>query len=104
MTVHMDCGVPMVAMDSAENDSFAHLPDEMFTIIKTASQGLGPRLGQLSIAGRHTIETPHYLGVTCRGVVPHLTPDTFARDTSINGVYVPLEDCTLGLAILTLAR
>jgi queuine tRNA-ribosyltransferase len=91
-------------MGSIEADKFAHLPNEMFSIIKSASQGLGPRLGRLSLAGRNAIETPHYLGITSRGVVPHLTQDTFARDTSIGGVYVPLEDCTLAPAIRTLAR
>lgn len=74
-------------------DKLADLPDEMFTIIKSASQNLGPRLGRLSIAGRNAIETPHYLGATSRGVIPHLTQDTLARDTHISGVYVPLEDC-----------
>ena len=80
-------------MEPNETSSFASLPEEMFTIIKSASQGLGPRLGRLSIAGRKAIETPHFLGITSRGVVPHLTQDTLARDTSINGVFVPLEDC-----------
>jgi queuine tRNA-ribosyltransferase len=91
-------------MNSTDADKFASLPDEMFTIIKSVSQGLGPRLGRLSIAGRKTFDTPHFLGITSRGVVPHLTQDTFAKDTSIGGVYVPLEDCTLALAIQTLAR
>lgn len=93
-----------MALNATDADKFASLPDEMFTIIKTASQGLGPRLGRLSIAGRHAIDTPHFLGITSRGVVPHLTQDTFARDTSINGVYVPLEDCTYTPATETLAR
>jgi queuine tRNA-ribosyltransferase len=83
-----------MAVNSAGADNFASLPDEMFTIIKSASQGLGPRLGRLSIAGREAIDTPHFLGITSRGVVPHLTQDTFARDASISAVYVPLEDCT----------
>ncbi|KAK3712105.1 hypothetical protein LTR37_009196 [Vermiconidia calcicola] len=72
--------------------SMAQLPDEMFTLIKAATSGTGPRLGRLSVSGRRTIETPHYLGLTSRGVVPHLSQDTFARDSSISGVYVPLED------------
>ncbi|KAK3707344.1 hypothetical protein LTR37_012188 [Vermiconidia calcicola] len=72
--------------------SMAQLPDEMFTLIKAATSGIGPRLGRLSVSGRRTIETPHYLGLTSRGVVPHLSQDTFARESSISGVYVPLED------------
>lgn len=71
------------------------LPDEMFTIIEQASSHLRPRLGRLSLPNRHAIQTPHYLASTSRGVVPHLTPDTFERDTRISGVYVPLEDCKL---------
>ena len=71
----------------------SQLPDEMFTIIQSASNALGPRLGRLCIPGKKAIETPHYLGITSRGVVPHITQDTFLRDTSISGVYVPLEDC-----------
>lgn len=80
-------------MDFAEAGKLAQLPDEMFSIIKSAQNGLGPRLGRLGIAGRKTLETPHYLAITSRGVVPHLSQDTFTRDTNINGVYVPLEDC-----------
>lgn len=76
-----------------ESLRISELPDEMFTIIKTATNGLGPRLGQLHLAGKKTMETPHYLGITSRGVVPHITQDTFVRDTNISGVYVPLEDC-----------
>ncbi|EME43681.1 hypothetical protein DOTSEDRAFT_92801, partial [Dothistroma septosporum NZE10] len=64
----------------------------MFSIIKATGQGLGPRLGRLALPGRRVINTPHYLGNTSRGVVPHITQDTFVRDTSINGVYVGLED------------
>ena len=81
-------------MDSCSAERFAQMPVEMFTIIKSATAGLGPRLSRWSLAGRNTIDTPHYLGITSRGVVPHLTQDTFARDAGISGVYVPLEDCT----------
>ena len=80
-------------MDATEPSKLSQLPDEMFTIIKSAGYGVGARLGRLSLPGRKVIETPHYLGITSRGVVPHITQDTFTRDTSINGVYVGLEDC-----------
>lgn len=82
-----------MALKSTDSGNLAHLPDEMFTIIKSASQGLGPRLGRLSVPGRKTFDTPHFLGITSRGVIPHVTQDMFARDTNIKGVYVPLEDC-----------
>lgn len=80
-------------MGSYGSNRLEELPDEMFTIIKSAASGIGARLGRLSIAGRNAIETPHYLGITSRGVVPHLSQDIFARDTGVSGVYVPLEDC-----------
>ena len=80
-------------MDNTGAARLAELPDDMFSIIKDAGSKLGPRLGRLSLPGRRTIETPHYLGITSRGVVPHITQDTFQEDTDISGVYVPLEDC-----------
>jgi queuine tRNA-ribosyltransferase len=67
--------------------------DDMFTIIKSAGQSLAPRLGRLALPGRQTIDTPHFLANTSRGIVPHITQDTFKRDTNLNGVYVALEDC-----------
>ncbi|KAK5694685.1 hypothetical protein LTR97_009275 [Elasticomyces elasticus] len=80
-------------MASSEPHSLAQLPDEMFSIIKAASAGIAPRLGRLSLPGRKVIETPHYLAITSRGAVPHITQDTYVRDTNISGVYVGLEDC-----------
>ncbi|KAK4981847.1 hypothetical protein LTR66_009660 [Elasticomyces elasticus] len=68
-------------------------PHEMFTILKNSSkEGLGPRLGRLALQGRHAIDTPHYLAITSRGAVPHVSQDNFTRHTAINGVYVALED------------
>ncbi|KAK6410610.1 hypothetical protein LTR81_015242 [Elasticomyces elasticus] len=79
-------------MAPSEPHSLAQLPDEMFSIIKAASAGLAPRLGRLSLPGRKVVETPHYLAITSRGAVPHITQDTYVRDTNISGVYVGLED------------
>ena len=81
-------------MNGHANGKLSQLPEEMFTIIKATSQNLGPRLGRLALPGRRVIDTPHYLGNTSRGVVPHITQDTFVRDTNINSIYVALEDCT----------
>ncbi|WPH03882.1 Hypothetical protein R9X50_00676500 [Acrodontium crateriforme] len=75
-----------------EGENHSQVSDDMFSILKSPSAGIGPRLGRLSIPGRHTIETPHYLGITSRGAIPHISQDTFARDAHIQGVYVPLED------------
>ena len=91
-------------MGSTEWSKLAQLPDEMFSIIKYTANSLGPRLGRLSIASRNAIDTPHYLGITSRGTIPHVTQDTFARDTSINGVYVPFEDCETPFAAQTHVR
>ena len=76
-------------------EKLAQLPNEIFTLIKVASNGHGhaPRLGKLALPGRNSIETPHYLGITSRGAVPHLSQDNFLRETGISGVYVGLEDC-----------
>lgn len=68
------------------------ISDNMFTVIKDFGRALCPRLGRLR-TGKASILTPHYLAITSRGVVPHLSQDTFARDANISGVYVPLEDC-----------
>lgn len=80
-------------MNGNSSPKIGQLPSEMFTLIKTSPQALGPRVGRLALPGRQLIETPHYLGNTSRGVVPHITQDTFRRDTHITGVYYALEDC-----------
>ena len=51
------------------------------------------RLGSLSIPGRTVIHTPHYVALSSRGVVPHLTQDMMADNTAIQGIYAALEDC-----------
>lgn len=76
---------------------------DMFTIVKATADTLSPRLGRLSLPGRNAIETPHYLGLTSRGVVPHLSQDNFAQLSSISGVYAALEDCTSPAYALPLA-
>lgn len=85
----------IVTMNGSANGKLEQLPEEMFRVIKTSSQTLGPRLGRIALPGRQLIETPHYLGDTSRGVVPHIAQDTFRRDTHISGVYCALEDCKL---------
>ncbi|KAL7931259.1 tRNA-guanine(15) transglycosylase-like protein [Trichoderma chlorosporum] len=57
-----------------------------------AADGSAARLGKLSLPGKKAVETPNFFAVTSRGAVPHLTPDNFKRHTSINGVYMALED------------
>ena len=55
----------------------------------------GARLGRLSFEGRRTIDTPHYVAITSRGVIPHVTPDVLAQHTGVKAAYVALEDCEL---------
>ena len=53
---------------------------------------VGPRLGRLRVQGRKEIETPDFVAVTSRGVVPHISPDAIAN-TQIGGIHMALEDC-----------
>ncbi|KAJ5913155.1 hypothetical protein N7504_002038 [Penicillium tannophilum] len=63
-----------------------------FSVLGPAAPVLAPRAGTLAIAGRKTLSTPHYLPVTSRGVVPHISHDNVRKETAINGLYVGLED------------
>jgi len=70
--------------------------DSMFTfkLLQAASTfAKGPRLGNLAIKGRGALQTPNFIALTSRGVVPHLSHDVLAQHTNISGVYMALEDC-----------
>lgn len=70
------------------------LPPEMMEYVLLKTKGaLAPRLGRISLAGRKSIPTPGFIGNTSRGVIPHISPDTFRKSVDLNGVYIPLEDC-----------
>lgn len=87
--------------NTAMPSSTANTDDaDMFTIVKATTATLSPRLGRLSLPSRNAIETPHYLGLTSRGVVPHLSQDNFDRLSSIAGVYAALEDCRCPAEVL----
>ncbi|RMY94438.1 hypothetical protein D0861_01326 [Hortaea werneckii] len=79
-------------MAGVDGTAASNTSNEMFSLSKVASTGLGPRLGRLKLPNHNHVDTPHYLGVTSRGVIPHLTPDSLSAHTSISGVYVGLED------------
>ncbi|KAK6420560.1 hypothetical protein LTR95_016931 [Oleoguttula sp. CCFEE 5521] len=66
--------------------------EDMFKIIKTSANALGPRRARLALPGRKIIETPHYLGLTSRGVIPHVSQDNFESLMDVSGVYIALED------------
>ncbi|KAI9763947.1 MAG: hypothetical protein M1840_008981 [Geoglossum simile] len=79
-----------------EHDGPSKLPDEMlsFSIAKSAGPNtVSPRLGALIIPRRKPIQTPHFLALTSRGAIPHISQDTLRDNTNVKGVYLALEDC-----------
>lgn len=52
------------------------------------------RIGSLNRRGQ-ILETPNFLAITSRGVVPHLTPDVLTQHTQFEGVHMAIEDCRL---------
>ncbi|KAL1297757.1 hypothetical protein AAFC00_006294 [Neodothiora populina] len=65
---------------------------KIFSIKNIHSSRNAARLGLLRLPDRKSIQTPHYIAVASRGVVPHLSPDNYASQTDIRGVYMALED------------
>ncbi|MCJ1398819.1 hypothetical protein MMC11_002020 [Xylographa trunciseda] len=63
-----------------------------FQLHKSGGHKDAARLGTLRYGIRTPIETPHFIAITSRGAVPHLSQDTMRESTAINGVYVALED------------
>ncbi|OAL38077.1 hypothetical protein AYO20_02529 [Fonsecaea nubica] len=81
-------------MEHVGGASLTQTPDDMFKFVlqQTSIPECASRLGQLTLRGRHSISTPHYVVPTSRGVVPHLSQDNLQKHTNISAVYVPLED------------
>ncbi|KAG4035568.1 hypothetical protein MFRU_001g03370 [Monilinia fructicola] len=52
----------------------------------------GPRLGRLTVEGRKDLETPDFIAISSRGVIPHMTPDVIAAHARVPGVHFALED------------
>ncbi|MCJ1434249.1 hypothetical protein MMC27_003616 [Xylographa pallens] len=63
-----------------------------FQLQKHDALGDATRLGTLRFNDRTPIETPHYIAISSRGAVPHLSQDTMRENTAIKGIYVALED------------
>ncbi|EEA24212.1 hypothetical protein TMatcc_007281 [Talaromyces marneffei ATCC 18224] len=63
-----------------------------FTTVHTSPAGLAARVGKFILPDRKPIQTPHYITVTSRGAVPHISPDIVRNSTSIGSLYVGLED------------
>ncbi|KAI1827772.1 tRNA-guanine transglycosylase [Xylaria intraflava] len=64
----------------------------IFNILKAVNDGIGARLGTLSLPTRRPIDTPNFIGLTARGAIPHVTPDNLSRRSDVGGVYIALED------------
>lgn len=71
---------------------------------KSEVDEVGPRLGRLSVKARTDLETPNFLAVSSRGVVPHISPDVVSSQTQIGGVHLALEDCELYITCLLLFK
>jgi len=71
------------------------MPDVLkFELLKTSAEQLAPRLGNLLTRSGGTINTPHYIANTSRGLVPHLSQDMLIKNTQLQGVYLAIEDRT----------
>ena len=73
-------------------------PDTMrkfcFHVLKDlAPSQSGPRLGRLVVPERKPLETPNFMAVSSRGVVPHMSPDVIAAHAQIGGIHMAVEDC-----------
>ena len=83
-------------MDHLDHNLPTALPQEMLSFTLThIDSSSAARLGRLLLRGRKPVHTPHYVAITSRGVVPHLSHDTMQRHTGIVGAYMALEDCRL---------
>ncbi|KPM38356.1 hypothetical protein AK830_g8191 [Neonectria ditissima] len=77
----------------APNDHSGTSTPTMFEILKSSTADVGvARLGRLAFANRRAMETPNYLAVASRGVIPHLTPETMERYTAFDAAYMAIED------------
>lgn len=71
----------------------------MFELLKSTAVDVGvARLGRLTIANRRVIETPNFLPIASRGVIPHLTPDNVTKHTTFDAAYMAIEDCKFTIA------
>lgn len=59
----------------------------------SSAGGLAARVGRFVLPNRKPIQTPHYITITSRGAVPHISPDLVRNSTAIGSLYVGLEDC-----------
>ena len=63
----------------------------------------GPRLGRLYVPDGE-LKTPLCVGMTSRGVIPHLSFDLVEAHTSIRILYMTMEDCKCRLLSIITGR
>jgi queuine tRNA-ribosyltransferase subunit QTRTD1 len=75
--------------------SSRHHGSRIFTVtaVDESEDHQSARCGELTLPGRKIVETPNFIAVGSRGVVPHVTPDVLLQHTSLGGVHMALEDC-----------
>lgn len=88
----------MSEQGESHDASNPNLKPSIFTLYNTdnsnvVSESDGARLGCVSLPGRKSLETPNFLALTSRGVVPHISPDVVGEQTDFCGVYTAIEDC-----------
>ena len=88
---------PTRAMPAADPHSMAEHSSKLVSFQLSRSHSIKdePRLGCLTFQGRNPIQTPHYVAVSSRGAVPHLSQDMTRDSTSIRAIYTAVEDCEL---------
>lgn len=86
-------------METVPNPSFFTLCSEGSDAVDDLEWNRA-RLGRISVKGRKTLETPNFLALTSRGVVPHISPDIVGEQTEFSGVYVAIEDCKLSSGLM----
>lgn len=64
-----------------------------FSISTESCNTEGARIGTLVTSNGRPIATPHYVAISSRGVVPHLTHDLLSKQHDVPAVYAALEDC-----------
>ncbi|KAL7625733.1 hypothetical protein AAE478_004956 [Parahypoxylon ruwenzoriense] len=65
----------------------------MFNVLRSVSTDGGvSRIGRITLPKRRPVDTPNFLALTSRGVIPHLTPDVISQYTELGGTYMALED------------
>lgn len=82
-------------MAAIHNDAPSWHPSSLlsFELLGSSLQEDEPRLGRLSFQDRVPMNTPHYVAVSSRGAVPHLSQDMMRANTNIGAMYTALEDC-----------